>query len=77
MVPKNKGKSGGYRTLIVYKKNDRAVIVYAFAKSESDNITPKEKSYFKKFAGQILGYTKKELETAIEKEVLFEIGDKK
>ena len=46
MASNNKGKSGGYRSLIVYKKKDRAVIVYGFAKSESDNLDATEKKYF-------------------------------
>ena len=32
------GRSGGYRTLIAYRSGDRAVFLYAFAKSERENI---------------------------------------
>ena len=39
---KGQGKSGGYRTLIVYRQSDRAIVVYGFKKSESDNIADDE-----------------------------------
>lgn len=32
------GKRGGYRMLIAFKSMDRAIFLYAFAKSERDNI---------------------------------------
>ena len=35
----NFGKSGGFRTIIVYKEDDRAVIVYGFAKKEQENLS--------------------------------------
>lgn len=33
-----KGKSGGYRSIILYRKENRAFFVYGFAKSVTDNI---------------------------------------
>jgi hypothetical protein len=33
-----KGRSGGFRTLIAYKRGGRAVFLYGFAKSERENI---------------------------------------
>ena len=32
------GKSGGYRTLLAYRKSERSVFLYGFAKNERDNI---------------------------------------
>ena len=32
------GKSGGYRTVIAYRRGDRAVFLHGFAKSDQDNI---------------------------------------
>lgn len=32
------GKSGGFRTLIVFRANARAFFVHGFAKNETDNI---------------------------------------
>ena len=37
-----KGKSGSGRTIICYKKGDRAIFLYGFAKSEKLNLRRKE-----------------------------------
>jgi len=34
----NEGKSGGYRSVILYRKGEKAFFVYGFPKSEQDNI---------------------------------------
>ena len=36
------GKSSGFRTIIVYKENDRAIFLYGFGKNEKDNIDKTE-----------------------------------
>ena len=36
------GKSGGFRTVILYRYGERAFFVYGFAKSDLDNITADE-----------------------------------
>jgi hypothetical protein len=36
------GRSGGFRVLVAYRKGNRAVFVYGFAKNERDNIDPDE-----------------------------------
>lgn len=43
------GKSGGYRTVILYKKGDRAFFVYGFAKSARANIEEDEERAFKRW----------------------------
>jgi len=37
-----KGRSGGYRTIIAYRRAVRAVFLYGFAKSKRENIGPDE-----------------------------------
>jgi hypothetical protein len=37
-----KGRSGGYRTIIAYRRGDRAIFVYGFAKSKRENLGPDE-----------------------------------
>jgi len=39
-----KGRSGGYRTIIAYRRLGRAVFLYGFVKSERENIGPDELS---------------------------------
>jgi len=44
------GKSGGYRSIILYRQGDKAFFVYGFAKNELDNIEKTEERDFKKLA---------------------------
>lgn len=37
-----KGRSGGYRTIVAYRRSGRAIFLYGFAKNERDNIGPDE-----------------------------------
>ena len=38
------GKSGGYRTVIAFRRGDLAIFLFGFAKSDSDNIDGDELS---------------------------------
>ncbi len=51
------GRSGGYRTLILYRQAHRAFFVYGFAKSEQANISVVEEAAFKKAARYVLDLT--------------------
>ena len=59
------GKSGGSRTILFYRKGDRAFFVYGFAKNERDNITPSELRDFKKLAEVMLDMTSKQIEDQV------------
>lgn len=54
------GKSGGFRTLVVFKESDRAIFLYGFSKNEKDNLDKEELKYFKKLGKDLLGIDKKE-----------------
>ena len=71
------GKSGGIRTLIVYKQNDRAVFVYGFAKNEKDNLTKSELMAFKALSKDILKQSKNDLEMAIKNNIFIPIKENK
>ena len=51
---KGAGKSGGYRTIIIYKTKDRALFVYGFAKNDKGNLTPDETVFYRKLAKEYL-----------------------
>ena len=70
------GKSGGFRTLIVYKEEDRAVVVYGFAKNEQDNLSKSELLGFKTLSKDILNQSQEDLEMAIDKGVFIPLGGK-
>ena len=67
------GKSGGFRTLIVFRAGTRAIFVHGFAKSEKDNIEKDELSALKKLAAELLGYDDKTLAGVIASGVLLEV----
>ncbi len=59
------GKSGGYRTIILYRKADIAFFVYGFSKSGRENVTRQELQGFKKLAGEMLKMTEMDIESLI------------
>ena len=60
------GRSGGYRTLILYRQAHRAFFVYGFAKSQQANISDEEEAAFKKAARHVLELTDEQLATLIQ-----------
>ncbi len=52
----NKGKSGGYRSIILFRAGDKAFFVYGFAKSKQHNLTRDELTGFRELADEMLGY---------------------
>ncbi|CDZ41711.1 Hypothetical protein NGAL_HAMBI1145_60350 [Neorhizobium galegae bv. officinalis] len=72
---KGQGKSGGYRTIILYRQEQRAFFVFGFAKSEQENINGEEESYFKQMAKEILALSDEQIAALVEKGRFSEIGD--
>ena len=68
------GKSGGYRTVIVFRKEDRAFFVYGYAKSERDNIDQGEADAFKRAAMELLALSDEQIQVLIENGALTEVG---
>lgn len=57
----HEGKSGGYRSVILYRRGDRAFFVYGFAKSDRANITELEEREFKALAKMVFAFSDEEL----------------
>ena len=72
----NSGKSSSFRTIIVYKKNDKAVVVYGFKKNEQKNLSQDELKHFKTLAKDILRLSNDDVKQAIKKQVFIPIGEK-
>lgn len=72
-VSLGQGKSGGARTLLAYKKDDRAFFIFGFAKNTRANIKENELRSLKLYAKLLLGYNKKELTKAIKEKVLIRV----
>jgi len=71
------GKSSAFRTIVVYKKNDRAVMVYGFMKKEQENLSASELKSFKILSKDILTLSDEALTHAIRNKVFIEIGEEK
>ena len=61
----NEGKRGGYRTIILYKKADKAFFVFGFAKNDEANFSKDEEKAYKKMAEIMLNLTDAELRKQI------------
>jgi hypothetical protein len=70
---KGGGKSGGFRTIILFRVGARAFFVHGFAKNEKDNIEDDELAAFKLLAAQMQGLSEAALAKAIENGTLTEV----
>jgi hypothetical protein len=59
------GKSGGFRTIIVFRIGGRSFFVHGFAKSDKSNVAAKELDALKKLADVLLGLSEEEIEEAV------------
>ena len=73
LARKGSGKSGGFRTLILFKVRDRAIFVHGFAKNDVENLRQDELTALKKLAAEMLSYSIEELECAIASGSLMEV----
>ncbi len=67
------GKSGGYRSIVIFQKGERAFFVYGFAKSDRENIDPYELADFKKLAKEWFTFTDQKIEAMIKNQELTEV----
>jgi hypothetical protein len=68
------GKSGGFRSIVLFRRSERAFFAYGFAKSAQDNIRPDELKAFRKLAGEMLNLDDKALAAAIGNGTIMEIA---
>jgi hypothetical protein len=69
-----KGKSGGFRVLILFRIRELAIFVHGFAKSEKENISSDELTALKKLAAQMLSYREPQLRQAVQTGSLIEVN---
>lgn len=70
---KHSGKSSGFRTIIVYQEDEKAIFLYGFGKNEKENIDKAELQYFKKLGNDLLALDSKELDEFIGQKILFNL----
>lgn len=69
------GKSGGYRTLILFRQGNRAVFAFGFAKNAQANISKADLALLKDAAVEALGWSGEELDRLVASGALVEIED--
>jgi hypothetical protein len=67
------GKSGGFRTLILFRIGALAFFVHGFAKNERDNIDVDELAALRKLAADMLNFDDAALRSAQEYKTLIEV----
>jgi hypothetical protein len=66
-IPRLKqGKSGGFRTLVIFSKDDLALFMLGFAKNEKDNINTTDLNDLRKQAKYILSFSKEHVEKLVD-----------
>jgi hypothetical protein len=70
-----RGKSGGVRTLLAFIIEERAFFIYGFSKNERANIYTDELKALKIYAKELLEYSDKALEKAIEAKLVIEVNN--
>lgn len=70
---KGQGRSGGYRMMIAYRKNDRAVFLYAFAKNVRGNIDQNELTELRELGSNWLNSTPQTIEEGIQEDLIEEV----
>lgn len=69
------GKSGGYRTLILFRQSDRAIFAFGFAKSAQANISKADLALLRDAASEALEWNAEELDRLVALGTLVEIDD--
>jgi hypothetical protein len=67
------GKSGGFRSIVLFRRGTKAFFVYGFAKSDRDNIRTDELKAFRKLSEQMLGLSDDAIAAAIRNGTITEI----
>jgi hypothetical protein len=70
---KNEGKSGGFRTIILFQIEDKSFFVYGFPKSQQDNLSQQELKGFKKLANDVAMLSEEELQKLIKEKEFIEV----
>lgn len=69
------GKSGGYRSILIFRSGTRAIFVFAFAKSDQANLSAAELKVYRKAASIMLDLGEEQIETEVEAGRLVEVKE--
>lgn len=69
-----KGRSAGFRSIVLFRRGKKAFFVYGFAKSDRGNVRRDEVTAFRKLADEMLAYDDKALAAAMKNGTITEIA---
>lgn len=69
------GRSGGFRTIILFKVGGHSFFAHGFAKNEKANVSVKELKALKQLAAVYLGLSEDEIGAAVAAGELIEVSD--
>jgi hypothetical protein len=69
------GKSSGYRTLVFFRHEERAIFAFGFAKSDKANLNAVELRTYKQAAKIVLALTQVQIDTEVREGRLLEVND--
>ena len=70
---RNKGKSGGFRSIILFRSGDNAFFVYGLPKSNRSNLREDELKGFRELAEVLLSYDEAALAKALRSGTIVEV----
>ncbi|WP_332810880.1 type II toxin-antitoxin system RelE/ParE family toxin [Sphingomonas sp.] len=69
------GKSGGYRTLVFFRREQRAIFAFGFAKSDKADLSAVELRTYKQAAKIVLALTQEQIDREVHEGRMFEVND--
>lgn len=69
------GKSGGYRTMIAYRRGERAFFLFGFPKNELDNVSNEDLARLREIGSELVNMTEQEIANALRQGRVTEISD--
>lgn len=61
----NEGRSGGFRSIVIYRRGRRAVFAFLFAKNDKENLTAVEEEVYRDLARIVLALSSADLDKAV------------
>lgn len=74
LARRGQGRSGGFRSIVLFRRAEKAFFVYGFAKSDRDSIRRDERMAFRKLADELLALDDLALSAAVKNGTILEIG---
>jgi hypothetical protein len=73
VAAQGKGKRGGARTILAFRRKDKAFFVYGYAKSNKSDLSDRELEAYKEAAKTLLKLTPEELDLLLKKMIIREV----